>query len=96
MLKLTVSEYDRAIGVMALELSNCERMLMQTPSSKALMMLEALGEHFDVTPQKSAMPADGPFANDDTEALLTDYWADPDDELAFANALLVWIAGEHS
>lgn len=90
MLKLTVEQYDDAVGIMARELARCEQMLLRTNLSKALMMFEALGEKYDVTPKERT---DLPLANDNTDALIESYWADTDPDDAFANALRKWTQG---
>jgi hypothetical protein len=77
MIKLTVEQYDAAVGKIASEIAACDEVRLRTRAAVALMVLEALGEDFDVTTKTAAPAPYGPAY----------WWNDSDAESAFANAL---------
>jgi hypothetical protein len=73
MLKLTAKEYDQAAEKMADALADWEAKGIKTCLGRALLMLEALGEDFDVA-------AMDPGPREDIES--GNVWPESDEELA--------------
>ena len=96
MLRLTSEQYDRAVALMAATLQMAEDIGLRTKTGRALLMLEALANDFDVstgTPELTLVRDDLPLANEETDAAIEAIWRDAYDDVERANALFDWAQG---
>jgi hypothetical protein len=96
MLRLTDEQYDQAVAAMAATLAMAEDLGLRTKSWRAMLMLEILGNDYDVAPERAPLSLirdDLPLVNDETEAAIKAIWDNANDEVERANALFDWAQG---